>query len=286
MVESLSESSERSVISRLSSRLGESLRQLSISPTSGSSVSMSKTSRLQKSAVWDYFEYDDEQDKSLSRMKYDRANDRYKSVTWNLAIFISTSNVPNSLVENLEFCDLLNTADPRYTPPSKTVISKEIEKILIKMKANIGCYLEHAKKVSLTADVWSEKGLSSSYLGITGHFFSRKDHHRHCVTLAVHQMPPSHTAKNIRAIVDQVLLEWEIPSHKISVILTDNGSNIVAAFRGHFCTSSEDDGESGDEDIDQQGESSQIQDEGSIELDVSNFEEEEIHHEVAFHDFR
>ena len=87
-----------------------------------------------------------------------------------LAIFIGTSNVPNSLVENLEFCDL-NTADPRYTPPSRTVISKEVEKILIELKAKIGCYLRHVKKVSLAADVWSKKGLSSSYLGITGHFF-------------------------------------------------------------------------------------------------------------------
>ena len=77
-------------------------------------------------------------------------------------------------------------------------------------------------------------------------------------------MRPSHTAENIRAIVDQVLLEWEIPSHKISAILTDNGSNIVAAFHGHFCTSSEDEDESEDGDIDQQGKSSQIQDEGSM----------------------
>ena len=104
-------------------------------------------------------------------MKYDRANDRYKSITWKLAIFVGTSNVPNSLVENLEFCDLLNNADPRYTPPSRTVISKEIEKVLIKMKAKIGCYLEHAKKVSLAADVWSKKSLLSSYLGIKGIFF-------------------------------------------------------------------------------------------------------------------
>ena len=101
------------------------------------------------------------------------------------------------------------------------------------------------------------------------------------MTLAVCRMPPSYIAENIRAIVDQVLLEWEIPRHKISAILTDNGSNIVAAFRGHFCTSSEDEDESGNGDIDHQG---QIQDEGSIELGVSNIEE--IHHEVAFHDFR
>ena len=68
MAESLSELSERSVTSRPSSRLGESSRQLSISPTSGSSVRMSKTSRPRKSAVWDYFEYDDKQDKSLCQV--------------------------------------------------------------------------------------------------------------------------------------------------------------------------------------------------------------------------
>ena len=31
-----------------------------------------------------------------------------------------------------------------------------------------------------------KKGLTSSYLGIMAHFFSRKDHRRHCATLAVH----------------------------------------------------------------------------------------------------
>ena len=57
-----------------------------------------------------------------------------------------------------------------------------------------------------------------------------------------------------------------IPSHKVSVILTNNGSNIVAAFRGHFCTSSEDEDESRDGDIDQQGESSQIPDKSILSL--------------------
>ena len=61
-----------------------------------------------------------------SRVKYDRTNDRFKSITQKLAIFI---NVPNSSVEDLEFCDFLHTADSRYAPTSRTVISKEIEKI-------------------------------------------------------------------------------------------------------------------------------------------------------------
>lgn len=44
-----------------------------------------------------------------SKVKYSPTNDRYRLITRKLALFIGTSNVPNSLVENLEFCDLLNT---------------------------------------------------------------------------------------------------------------------------------------------------------------------------------
>lgn len=167
--------------------MGESSRrQLSVSPSPGSSVSKSNTSQPRKSLVWNYFEYDEELNKSLcqvlksptssdcdllsdplgsvcgheipgkfptnlkqhlkkahpgpytelikneaqekeakikqsvvkqksslkvsqqltlsqtlqSRIKYDRSNDRYKSLTRKLAIFIGTSNIPNSLVEN------------------------------------------------------------------------------------------------------------------------------------------------------------------------------------------
>ena len=100
-------------------------------------------------------------------------------------------------------------------------------------------------------------------------FFSFKDHQRHCVILAVHQMPPNHTASNVHAIIGEVLSEWEIPLDKISAILTDNGSNMVAAFCSHFHASSDDGDESREGNVDPQGESSK--DEGSIERDVSDF---------------
>ena len=171
-------------------------------------------------------------------------------------------------------------ANSRHIPPSRTVISKEIEKIFIEMKAKIGCYLEQSKKVSLAADIWSKKGLTCLYLGITEHFFSFKDHRRRCTTLAVRRMTPNHTASNVRAIVGEVLSEWEIPMDKISGILANNGSNKVAAFHGHFHASSEDGDESGKGGVDPQGESSE--DEDSVERDVSDFEEQE----VTFNNFK
>lgn len=132
------------------------------------------------------------------------------------------------------------------------------------MRAKVGCYLEQAGRISITADIWSKKGLTSSYLGITGHFFSSKDH----------RLPSSHTADNIHTIVEEILSEWEIPATKISAILTDNGSNIVAAFCERFVEEEECEDESDD--------SSSEPEESDVSVEVSDFERHEIEHEVAF----
>ena len=121
---------------------------------------------------------------------YAKTHQRFMAITRKLAIFVGTTNVPNSIVENLAFKDLLHTADPRYLVPSRTVISKELENVYIELKAKMSCFIQEANKIGLTADVWSKKGLTSSYLGITGHFFSWKDRRSHCVTLAVRRLPP------------------------------------------------------------------------------------------------
>ena len=185
--------------------------------------------------------------------------------------------MPNSIVENLAFKDLLHTADPRYKVPSNTVVSKELESVYIEMRAKIGCFLQQANKVGLTADIWSKKGLTSSYLGVTGHFFSWKDRRSHCVTLAVHRLPPSHMAVNIRLTIEAVLSEWDIPQSKISAILTDNGSNIIAALRSHTAVTS------GDEDEDD----SDAEEEAlGDEDDESDFDVKETDHETMFSSFK
>ena len=73
---------------------------------------------------------------------YDKSNHKYKAITRKLAIFVGTTSVPNSIVENLAFKDLLHTADPRYKVPSRTVVRKELESVYIEMRAKIGCFLQ------------------------------------------------------------------------------------------------------------------------------------------------
>ena len=107
--------------------------------------------------------------------------------------------------------------------------------------------------------------MTSSYLGVTGHFFSWKDHRRHSATLAVRHMPRQHTGENIRELVQSILEEWEIPP-KICATLTDNGSKIFQ---------SDDDVE---HESDQDMESAEDVDLTSL---VQEFEEKD--HELAFY---
>ena len=81
-----------------------------------------------------------------------------------------------TVVKNLEFKHLLHTMDSQYQMPNRSAIRKEIDKVLIELNAKISSYSQEANKVSICADIWSKRGMSSSYLGITCHFYSRRDH--------------------------------------------------------------------------------------------------------------
>ena len=66
---------------------------------------------------------------------------------------------------------------------------------------------------------------------IPRHFFPHKNNNQHTVTLAVRRITGSHTAVNIRTLLDE---EWGIYGSKLFATLTDNGSNMVAAFKAHL----------------------------------------------------
>ena len=63
-------------------------------------------------------------------------------------------------------------------------VATELNDLLTEMKAKVQLYLSFAKKVTLCADIWIKRGLSSSYLGVTAHRFSYKDKNRHCSSRA------------------------------------------------------------------------------------------------------
>ena len=156
-------------------------------------------------------------DESLQmKPEYDnRGSDRYKIITKKLAVFVGATNMPNSIVENPEFRALLKVCDPRYPLPGRAAVRKEIDLVLVEVKGKIQGSLSSANKINLCADIWTKKGMSSSNLGVSAHFFSRKDHKRHIATIAVRKMNREHSGDNIRALMEEILREWDIPTTKM-----------------------------------------------------------------------
>ena len=144
---------------------------------------------------------------------YSVDSNKYKMITRKVAIFVASANVPNRLVEDPQFKQLLMELDPRYVVPSRTVIMKEIAKVKTAMKEAISKYIRSARKIHITGDIWTKRGMTSSYLGLTAHFVSAQETHK--AVLAVRQIFGSHTAENIIDIFVKVLKEWDIPAEKI-----------------------------------------------------------------------
>ena len=143
---------------------------------------------------------------------------------------------------------------------------------MIELKAKICAYTQSASEVSICWDIWSNKGLTSSYLGITAHFFSRNDHRCHIVTLSICRLHTTHTAANIHKVVDEILEEWDIAPDKVSAVITDNGSNMVAAFKATLNTTEEDD------DVEEE--------DSTLPDDADDFLDHELEHDIKFHSLK
>ena len=53
-------------------------------------------------------------------------------------------------------------------------------------------------------------------------------------------MPSPHTGEKICEVVDEVLEEWNISPSRVLATLTDNGSNMLAAFHSKLTDSTDD----------------------------------------------
>lgn len=239
----------------------------------------------------------------LNSTPYTKDSTKYKQLTKKLAVFVGCSNVATLLVENQEFRELLHELDPRYIVPGRAAIRAELSRVLAQVKTKISQVLKKARKIHLCCDIWSKKGMTESFIGITAHFFA--NHQRLKATLAVRSFESPHTGERILHIVKAVLQEWDIPCHQVGKILTDNGSNMLKAFHDTIEDSNDDNSldpsenasvavvveedenltnSTSADDMDQDDiELSHFEDNDfSPENDVSDFDNKELEHDDAF----
>ena len=222
------------------------------------------------------------------KMKYAMDSEKQKVRNRELAICVGATSMPNSIVTNQHFRSLVQTLDPQYNMPSRTRLGVLIDKTVVHMKTNIQAVLQGARKINFCADIWTKKGFTSSYLGVTAHFFSPTDGHIRHATLAVRHLPHPHTGllyiykphactcyftsvgECICNLTMQIIQEWGITSEKVQFIVTDNGSNMVKAFKDIVLKESDRSGgvhmETDDEETEVEfGEESQEEEEGQEE---------------------
>lgn len=84
---------------------------------------------------------------------------------------------------------------------------------------------------SLTADVWSDFGLQHAYLGVTLHCVNLHKRHLTRFFLGLTKLHGNHTGELIHEKTEEVLQRYNLKLADIYKIVSDNGSNMIRAFK-------------------------------------------------------
>lgn len=118
---------------------------------------------------------------------------------------------------------------PNFKLPSADALNKEIDSVLngfLAMKMN---ELQR-RPFAVSLDIATTKSMAASFLGITVHYLD-KHFNNICFALAIKQLECSHDNKLIRQVTSDVLSKYGIEFNEVEAFVTDNGGNMLAAFR-------------------------------------------------------
>lgn len=85
------------------------------------------------------------------------------------------------------------------------------------------------KNVSITVDIWSDTS-RSSYLGVTAHTVN-EDFSLGSNFIGLKKLEEKHKAAYIQTVVEELLSDVGLSIASVNFIVTDNGSNMIAAFK-------------------------------------------------------
>ena len=105
--------------------------------------------------------------------------------------------------------------------------------------------MQLAPQLCVTLDIWTNRQMRS-YIGMTGHFIV--DFKLKSVMLACNRFRGSHTGEEILLHFKRIESDFEI-NGKVDNIVTDNGSNMLKAFRLLSLKNEDDHGDETDDDI-------------------------------------
>ncbi|KAK0582640.1 hypothetical protein LWI29_028046 [Acer saccharum] len=137
-----------------------------------------------------------------------------------LSKMIVLDELPFSFVEREGICHFCSVACPKFDPPSRTTIARDINKLYLDDKVMLkSMFSFNKKRVCLTTDCWTSIQ-NTNYMVITAHFIdSGWELHKRILNFYV---VPNHKGETIGKIIEACLLGWGIK--RVFMITIDNAS--------------------------------------------------------------
>ena len=150
--------------------------------------------------------------------------------------------MPISVTGNLEFLSYMHEVNPKHVVPGRNQAADDVKVLAMDAKQLLFELMIGAlSKIHLTIDIWSKKGLTSSYLGVTAQFLIVKEVIRQgkkvkiaCIedcVLELIEFPNPHTGVRIATELLRIIKKaWDI-KNRLGFVLSDSGANVIKAFK-------------------------------------------------------
>jgi hypothetical protein len=106
-----------------------------------------------------------------------------------------------------------------------------IEQQVVKVKSNVVSMLSAARLVSIGTYIWTKKGFTMSYIGVSAAFYEPNRKEPVHVLLNLHAINHPHIGDAVAAKLQRSMVEWSIDADKVFMLITDNGSNMLKGIR-------------------------------------------------------
>jgi hypothetical protein len=164
---------------------------------------------------------------------YPRSSLKFKEIQKSLTTLAACTSMPMSMVDSEEFHQFVFTPDPKAAAslPTRNTLKSWVLQMASDMQHTVACHATEAKKFSLCVDLWSQTGLTHSYIGVTMHNYNKQKNHLETAALACRELPHPHTAVAIREAMLKILEDWHLKEEDVVRYVTDAGANMVSALR-------------------------------------------------------
>ena len=153
---------------------------------------------------------------------------RAKKITEYIVDMVVHDLRPAALVKGAGFKALMNYIEPGYRVPTATHIAEMVRQKFVIGKDNMKRYFQsEVHFMAVTTDIWTSRA-NDAYLSLTMHFVD-SSWDMVSYVLATAPFPEHHTAVNIVDKVKQVMVEFNVESHRLLAIVHDQCANMQLA---------------------------------------------------------